>query len=289
MFRINTLNLKLEDENTFLFENENNDGDVDEDRLEQPLPPETDEIVKEMDDYSLVNESYNILDSISNNSDPVSIRDTIMYTCGRLGMSYSTLRTDISTESIELGLEGVLSNFKEKLVETLKAIWEKIKLFFSKIWIKVQAYYYDLTKNVFNVRKKIYGLQDKTDIIVSKSEMEGLFKLFYPYFTLRKFTGSETPKQIIQILTTDVSQYCSEVENSWKMSCLKELAKNMTEYNNVEEFRSKLISLVIEIKDRVNTAPISKSGPKGGLRAGIFPPPIFVMDLISGEKVIENV
>ena len=222
MSLLNNVNLKLEEDVIDYMED---DQVVKE--IENPLGDDIDELNQITNEGIIAHESLDILYNL--NSTELTqdyIKNSIIYTCGRLGMNYNSVMTDIKTEDFNLHTEGVAKKFIDKILEVVKNIWMKIKDFFSKIWIKIQAKYYSFTANIFNLRKKVYGLRNKSDILMSRKEYESfVFKLQGYGICLDDNQLKGTPTRLAFDLSAAIKTYCSKEECTLRLNLLDRLSE----------------------------------------------------------------
>lgn len=223
------------------------------------LSGDGEELVALVNEASLGHEAYDILSQArGSHVDKNYFRDSVMYTCGMLGMDYHSVMSDVKTENLFLHTEkneedGFLTKFIKKLVYSIKLLWEKIKEFFKNTWIKIQAKYYGLTKNIFNLRKKVYGLRNKSNIIVSKNEMISFIESLGAYWPFTNLNTNEHPGKIMYSLSKLNSDFCNSQTSGAYLNFMAHadkfinasLGKTIDNDKEVEEF-SKVLRVLTD-------------------------------------------
>lgn len=281
MYLLGKLNLRLEDE---LIEMEmERSADVSTIDIEDPLGSDSKELEDTVDQGIIAHECLDILETLkSEKLDNNYIKNSIIYTCGRLGMNYQSVMTDIKTEDFNLHTESVVKNFITKILEVIKKIWDSIKMFFTKVWIKIQTKYYKFTQNIFNLRKKAYGIRNKSDICLTSEDAKYIIDTLSLFIYITNVDLKNNPLTAITKGSEVLKKYCSGKEIGIRLQLFKDLteqlekgAKIVTETNNDENALKEFEDATCKVLEKfannsglvIKNATIRYKGGEGNIKS----------------------
>lgn len=221
-------NLKIHQEDTEVYLNqdialiENNDA----------------ELLQDLDhDITIVLESFKLMNV--DNSDTTTIKNSINQTYKLLGI---TTTNNIATEDLHLYQES-FKNLFNKVIETFKNLWNRIKDFFKIAWTKIQVNYYNITKDIFNLRKYVYGLRDKSSIVVKKEDFEQFTKELGFFFIPDDVDGLETKQRVKEFINITQPE---NIESVFKLisNTIELYSKNTNKDIIIQDYKDKLNTLL---------------------------------------------
>lgn len=150
----------------------------------------------------------------------------------------------ISVEDINLNVENLLSDLINNVRDKIKDIWNRIIYFFKKVWVKIQAWYFNITKDIFNLRKNIYGLRNKSPICIDVSLYEEFVSDFYPYFTLKNVANEDDLKNSYNF-SIALREYINEDNVNKRLNFLKEFTNLLKDISKLDQnsYKTKLMDI----------------------------------------------
>lgn len=150
----------------------------------------------------------------------------------------------ISVEDINLNVENLLSDLINNVRDKIKDIWNRIIYFFKKVWVKIQAWYFNITKDIFNLRKNIYGLRNKSPIYIDVSLYEEFVSDFYPYFTLKNVANEDDLKNSYNF-SIALREYINEDNVTKRLNFLREFTNLLKDISKLDQnsYKAKLIDI----------------------------------------------
>lgn len=144
----------------------------------------------------------------------------------------------ISVEDINLNVENLLSYLINNVRDKIKDIWNRIIYFFKKVWVKIQAWYFNITKDIFNLRKNIYGLRNKSPIYIDVSLYEEFVSDFYPYFTLKNVANEDDLKNSYNF-SIALREYINEDNVNKRLNFLREFTNLLKDISKLDKYSYK--------------------------------------------------
>ena len=150
----------------------------------------------------------------------------------------------ISVEDINLNVENLLSDLINNVRDKIKDIWSRIIYFFKKVWVKIQAWYFNITKDIFNLRKNIYGLRNKSPIYIDVSLYEEFVSDFYPYFTLKNVANEDDLKNSYNF-SIALREYINEDNVNKRLNFLREFTNLLKDISKLDQnsYKAKLMDI----------------------------------------------
>lgn len=150
----------------------------------------------------------------------------------------------ISVEDINLNVENLLSDLINNVRDKIKDIWNRIIYFFKKVWVKIQAWYFNITKDIFNLRKNIYGLRNKSPIYIDVGLYEEFVSDFYPYFTLKNVANEDDLKNSYN-LSIALREYINEDNVNKRLNFLREFTNLLKDISKLDQnsYKTKLMDI----------------------------------------------
>lgn len=130
-----------------------------------------------------------------------------------------------------------------KVIETFKNLWNRIKDFFKIAWTKIQVNYYNITKDIFNLRKYVYGLRDKSSIVVKKEDFEQFAKELGFFFIPDDVDGLETKQRVKEFINITQPE---NIESVFKLisNTIELYSKNTNKDIIIQDYKDKLNTLL---------------------------------------------
>lgn len=150
----------------------------------------------------------------------------------------------ISVEDINLNVENLLSDLINNVRDKIKDIWNRIIYFFKKVWVKIQAWYFNITKDIFNLRKNIYGLRNKSPIYIDVGLYEEFVSDFYPYFTLKNVANEDDLKNSYNF-SIALREYINEDNVNKRLNFLREFINLLKDISKLDQnsYKAKLMDI----------------------------------------------
>lgn len=150
----------------------------------------------------------------------------------------------ISVEDINLNVENLLSDLINNVRDKIKDIWNRIIYFFKKVWVKIQAWYFNITKDIFNLRKNIYGLRNKSPIYIDVGLYEEFVSDFYPYFTLKNVANEDDLKNSYNF-SIALREYINEDNVNKRLNFLREFTNLLKDISKLDQnsYKAKLMDI----------------------------------------------
>ena len=150
----------------------------------------------------------------------------------------------ISVEDINLNVENLLSDLINNVRDKIKDIWNRIIYFFKKVWVKIQAWYFNITKDIFNLRKNIYGLRNKSPIYIDVGLYEEFVSDFYPYFTLKNVANEDDLKNSYNF-SIALREYINEENVNKRLNFLREFTNLLKDISKLDQnsYEAKLMDI----------------------------------------------